>query len=63
LLKDIGLTYTQAEHEANKPFWRPWRAHASRTCATSIRPASVGMISPRQMARVMLDRSTPMRRA
>jgi uncharacterized protein YjiS (DUF1127 family) len=23
LLKDIGLTYTQAEHEANKPFWRP----------------------------------------
>jgi uncharacterized protein YjiS (DUF1127 family) len=23
LLKDIGLTYYEAEHEANKPFWRP----------------------------------------
>jgi uncharacterized protein YjiS (DUF1127 family) len=22
-LKDIGLTYYEAEHEANKPFWRP----------------------------------------
>jgi uncharacterized protein YjiS (DUF1127 family) len=23
LLKDVGLTYCEAEHEANKPFWRP----------------------------------------
>ena len=23
LLKDVGLTYYEAEHEANKPFWRP----------------------------------------
>jgi uncharacterized protein YjiS (DUF1127 family) len=22
LLKDIGVTYAEAEHEANKPFWR-----------------------------------------
>ncbi len=22
-LKDIGLTYAEAEHEANKPFWLP----------------------------------------
>ena len=22
-LRDIGLTYYEAEHEANKPFWRP----------------------------------------
>jgi uncharacterized protein YjiS (DUF1127 family) len=23
MLKDVGLTYAEAEHEANKPFWRP----------------------------------------
>ena len=22
LLRDIGVTYAEAEHEANKPFWR-----------------------------------------
>jgi uncharacterized protein YjiS (DUF1127 family) len=22
LLKDIGISYAEAEHEANKPFWR-----------------------------------------
>jgi uncharacterized protein YjiS (DUF1127 family) len=22
MLKDVGLTYAEAEHEANKPFWR-----------------------------------------
>jgi uncharacterized protein YjiS (DUF1127 family) len=23
MLKDIGVTYAEAEHEANKPFWLP----------------------------------------
>jgi uncharacterized protein YjiS (DUF1127 family) len=23
MLKDIGLTYAEAEREANKPFWQP----------------------------------------
>jgi len=23
LLKDVGLTYYEAEHEVSKPFWRP----------------------------------------
>jgi uncharacterized protein YjiS (DUF1127 family) len=23
VLKDIGITFAEAEHEANKPFWRP----------------------------------------
>jgi uncharacterized protein YjiS (DUF1127 family) len=23
MLKDIGITYAEAEHEANKPFWLP----------------------------------------
>jgi len=23
LLKDVGLTYYEAKHEVNKPFWRP----------------------------------------
>ncbi len=23
LLRDIGITYAEAEQEANKPFWRP----------------------------------------
>jgi uncharacterized protein YjiS (DUF1127 family) len=23
MLKDIGLSYAEAEHEANKPFWLP----------------------------------------
>jgi hypothetical protein len=30
LLGDIGHTYAEAEHEANKPFWLAWLHERSR---------------------------------